>query len=91
MEDLYPIQRWLFLGRCHHDLTRASVRPGGYSERAITGPQYSQSALRLDMPERYKRWAADTAHGHKILAFLGISGLLLLGLAGLAILVGRLF
>jgi hypothetical protein len=64
---------------------------GGYSERAMSGPQYSQSALHLDMAERYERWAADISHGHRILAFLGISGLLLLGLAGLALLVGRLF
>jgi hypothetical protein len=52
---------------------------------------YSQSALHLDMDERFKLWAADTLHGYNILAFLGTSGLLLFGMAGLAILVGRLF
>jgi hypothetical protein len=52
---------------------------------------YSQSTLHLDMDERFKLWVADTLHGYHILAFLGTSGLLLFGMAGLAILVGRLF
>jgi hypothetical protein len=52
---------------------------------------YSQSALSSDRDERFKLWTADTFHGYNILAFLGISGLLLFGLAGLALLVGRLF
>ena len=52
---------------------------------------YSQSTLNLDMDERFKLWVADTLHGYNILAFLGTSGLLLFGMAGLAILVGRLF
>jgi hypothetical protein len=52
---------------------------------------YSQSALHLDRDERFKLWTADTLHGYNVLAFLGISGLLLFGMAGLALLVGRLF
>jgi hypothetical protein len=43
------------------------------------------------MDERFKLWVADTLHGYNSLAFLGTSGLLLFGMAGLAILVGRLF
>ena len=52
---------------------------------------YSQSALPSDRDERFKLWTADTLHGYNILAFLGISSLLLFGMAGLALLVGRLF
>jgi len=50
---------------------------------------YSQSLVHLDMDERFKFWAADTLHGYNLLAFLGISGLLLFSLASLALLVGR--
>ncbi len=52
---------------------------------------YSQTALPADKDERFRLWTADTLHGYNILAFLGISGLLLFGMAGLALLVGRLF
>ena len=62
---------------------------GNYHNRTVTGLQYSQSAVHLDAGERYKIWAADILHGHKLLAFLGISGVLLCGLSGLAILIGR--
>jgi hypothetical protein len=64
---------------------------GMFSQRTVSGLQYSQSAVHLDAAERYKIWEADILHGYNLLAFLGTSGLLLLGLAGLAILVGRLF
>ena len=64
---------------------------GMFSQRTVSGLQYSQSAVHLDAAERYKIWEADILHGYNFLAFLGTSGLLLLGLAGLAILVGRLF
>ncbi len=64
---------------------------GMFSQRTVSGLQYSQSAVHLDMAERYKIWEADILHGYNLLAFLGTSGLLLFGLAGLAILVGRLF
>jgi hypothetical protein len=52
---------------------------------------YSQSALYLGQAERAKQWVADISQGYNILAFLGTSGLLLLGLSGLALLVGSLF
>jgi hypothetical protein len=52
---------------------------------------YSQSAYSLGVTERAKQWAADISQGYRLLAFLGTSGLLLIGLSGLAILVGRLF
>ena len=64
---------------------------GAISERTVSGLQNSQSAVSLDIEARYKLWAADISRGYNLLAFLGISGLLLLGMAGLAILVGRLF
>jgi hypothetical protein len=54
------------------------------------GTQYSQAMARLDPAERSSRWAEDTVQSHNILAFLGMSGLLLLGLSGLAILIGNL-
>lgn len=64
---------------------------GMFSERTVSGLQYSQSAVHLDSTERYKIWEADILHGYKLLAFLGTSGLLLFGLSGLVILVERLF
>jgi hypothetical protein len=64
---------------------------GTFSQRSVSGLQYSQSAVHLDATERFRIWEADILHGYKLLAFLGISGLLLLGLAGLAILIGKLF
>ena len=64
---------------------------GMFSQRTVSGLQYSQSAVHLDAAERFKIWEADILHGYNLMAFLGISGLLLLGLAGLTILVGRLF
>jgi hypothetical protein len=64
---------------------------GAYSERTVSGLQNSQSAVYMGIEERFKLWAADISRGYNLLAFLGISGLLLLGMAGLTILVGRLF
>jgi hypothetical protein len=61
---------------------------GMFSQRTVSGPQYSQSSVHLDMAERYKIWEADILHGYNLLAFLGTSGLLLFGLSGLAILLG---
>jgi hypothetical protein len=53
--------------------------------------RFRQSDLDLDLSERTRQWAADISRGHNALAFLGTAGLLLLGLSGLALLVGRLF
>ncbi len=64
---------------------------GMFSHRTVSGLENSQSAVHLDMAERFKIWEVDIFQGYKLLAFLEISGLLLLGLAGLAIMVGRLF
>ena len=64
---------------------------GTFSQHTASATQYSRSAVRLDMADLYKIWEADNLRGYHLLAFLGISGLLLFGLAGLAILVGRLF
>ena len=64
---------------------------GMLSQRTVSGLPYSQSAVHLDVAERFKIWNADILRGYNLLAFLFISGLLLLGLSGLVILVGRLF
>jgi len=55
----------------------------GYSRGASDGPP-----IYVDPAERSNLGAADTSRGKKLMAFLGISGLLLFGLAFLA---GRLF
>ena len=55
----------------------------GYSQRAIEGPMVS-----LDPADRSHLWTADTFRGKNLMAFLGISGLLLFGSS---FLVGRLF
>jgi hypothetical protein len=65
----------------------------GYSERTISTPSVTPSVTPpayLDPAERSKLRAADTFRGKRLLAFLGISGLLLFGLSYLAILIGRL-
>jgi len=62
---------------------------GGRNQPA-SGLQTSQSAVRVDYEERFKLWRAETMRGHNLLALLGTSGLLLFGLAYLAILVGRM-
>lgn len=61
---------------------------GGRNQPA-SGLPTSQSAVRVDYEERFKLWRADTRRGQNLLAWLGISGLLLFGLAYLALLVGR--
>jgi hypothetical protein len=63
---------------------------GMFSQRTVSGLQYSESAVHLDASERFKIWEADILHGYHLLAFLGTSGLLLFGMSGLAILVGKL-
>ena len=55
----------------------------GYSQRTTDGPPVS-----LDPADGSNLWAADTFRGKNLLAFFGISGLLLFGLS---FLVGRLF
>lgn len=64
---------------------------GMLSQRTVSGLEYSQSSVHLDATERFKIWAADISHGYHLLAFLGICGLLLFGLAALALIAGRLF
>ena len=64
---------------------------GNMYQRTVSGLQYSQSAVHLDAIERFRIWEADMLHGYHLLAFLGTSGVLLFGMAGLAILIGRLF
>lgn len=56
----------------------------------ILGMRYQPSG-HLDAADRFKIWQVDTLRGYHLLAFLGTSGLLLFGLSGLAILIGRLF
>jgi hypothetical protein len=55
----------------------------GYGQRSMDGPP-----TYLDPADRSRLWAADTFQGKHLMAFLGISGVLLFGLS---FLVGRLF
>ena len=55
----------------------------GYSQRASEGPTAS-----LNSADHSNLWAADTSRGKNLMAFFGISGLLLFVLS---FLVGRLF
>ena len=64
---------------------------GMSSQRTVSGLPYSQSAVHLDATERFNIWSADILRGYNLLAFLLISGLLLFGLSGLAILIGNMF
>jgi hypothetical protein len=64
---------------------------GMFSQPTDMRLQYSQSAVHVDTADRHRIWEADILHGYHLLAFLGTSGLLLFGLSGLALLVGRLF
>ncbi len=61
-----------------------------HNQEGGAGRQY-RPAFYMDEAEGFKRWSADTLHGYNLLAFLGISGLLLFVMAGLTILVGGLF
>jgi len=61
---------------------------GMYSQPIDSRLQHSQSAVHLDADERFKIWEADILRGRRLLAFLGISSLLLFGMS---ILVSRLF
>jgi hypothetical protein len=56
----------------------------------VAGRQYSP-VNNLGRDEGFKLWMADLSRGYNTMIFMGISGLLLFGIAGLAILVGRLF
>jgi hypothetical protein len=62
---------------------------GARNADPMSGLQRSQSASRLVGPERRKIWASDLLRSSHYLALLGIAGLLLLGLSGLTLLVGR--
>jgi len=64
---------------------------GGQSESMVPGLPDSESAANPDGASRFGIWAADLLHGRNALAFLGIAGLLLLGLSGLTILIGKAF
>jgi hypothetical protein len=61
----------------------------GGRNQPTSGLQTSQSAIPLDKDEQFKLWEASTLHGNNLLAFLGASGLLMFGLAGLALLFGQ--
>jgi hypothetical protein len=61
---------------------------GGAHGRDMSGGHYSQSALQLSLADHARRWTEEILHGYNTMAFLGISGLIMFGLAILAILVG---
>jgi hypothetical protein len=63
---------------------------GRMNQGGIPGPK-GEATVHSDITERNKLWASDLTRGNNIVAFLGISGVLLIGMSGLAILVGRLF
>lgn len=63
---------------------------GMRSQRTLAGLPYNQSAVRMDMEERYRIWEADLFRGYKLLSLLGVSAIELFSLSGLAILIGRL-
>jgi predicted phage tail protein len=63
----------------------------GGRNQPLTEPKTSQTAVDVDNDQRFKLWLAKTSRGNHLLAILAISGLLLFGLAGLALLLGSLF
>jgi hypothetical protein len=63
---------------------------GMHNEDPYAGMRVSQ-AVHLDKDESFKLWMADLSQGYNLLIFLGISGVLLFGMAGLAIIFGRMF
>ena len=63
----------------------------GNMNQSVPGLQTSQSAVELSGTERFKLWTSDLSCGFNRLAFLGVSALLLFGMAYLAIQVGRFF
>jgi hypothetical protein len=61
-----------------------------YYQPTDTRMQHSQSAVHLSADERFKIWQADLTRGHHFMAFMGIAGLLLFGIAELVVVVGRM-
>ena len=59
-----------------------------YSQPPDSRLQHSQSAVHLEADEKFKIWEADLLRSRHLLAFLGISSLLLFGMS---ILVAKLF
>jgi hypothetical protein len=59
---------------------------GMMNQDGRAGRQYSPMN-NLDEDEGFRLWEADSFRGYNLLAFLGTSGLLLFGMAGLALLV----
>jgi hypothetical protein len=59
------------------------------SSSTSAGPEYKQAAGVSESDARFKLWQANTFQGYRILAILGLSGLLMLGLSGLALLARR--
>jgi hypothetical protein len=50
---------------------------------------YSQTVPSMNGDERFMSWVDDTLRTYNALAFLGLSGLLLFGMSGLALLFGK--
>ncbi len=63
---------------------------GMINQDSGAGRQYSP-VNNLDEAEGFRLWKEDSLRGYNLLALLGTSGLLLFGISGLAILVGKLF
>jgi hypothetical protein len=60
----------------------------GRSNQAPSGQMTSQSAVDMGPSDRFKAWQADTMQGYRLVGFIGVTGLLLFGMSGLAIWVG---
>lgn len=63
---------------------------GMHSQDPNAGHQIDP-VVHVNRDEGFKVWMADISRGNDLLIFLGTSGLLLFGIAGLAILVDSLF
>jgi hypothetical protein len=63
---------------------------GMLSQRTVSGLHQSQSAVHLDMEERYRIWEADIFRGYQLLGLLGVAALELFGISSLALLIGKL-
>lgn len=69
----------------------AFINVMGMRQGNVPGSKYSRFSVPVDITEQLKNWQADVLHGNHLLAFLGISGLLLFCLSGLAIWIGKRF
>ncbi|HVM71946.1 MAG TPA: hypothetical protein VMT91_09315 [Anaerolineales bacterium] len=63
----------------------------GMLHQSSSGLEYRQSSVQRSKDERFQLLEADTYRGYTLLGIMGISGLLMFGLSGLAIAAGNMF